>query len=51
VNFTAAAAMLRPHTRHLSHKNLPPDWAGYQLIAKKYMKKGVFPVFGIGVAD
>jgi len=30
---------------------LPPNPAGYQFIAKKYMKKGVFSVFGIGVAE
>lgn len=32
-------------------QNLPPKPAGYQFIAKKYMKKGVFYAFGIGVAE
>jgi hypothetical protein len=32
-------------------QNLPRKPAGYQFIAKKYMKKGVFYAFGIGVAE
>src|SRR5687767_9271644 len=32
-------------------QNLAPNAAGYQLVAKKYMKKGCFLVFGIGVAE
>jgi len=42
--------MLQPHT-HAQATKLTSGEPGYQLIAKKYEKKGVFPVFGIGVAE